>query len=304
MAYLDDRIWVHPKWVCLSNASFRIAVTGLCYAHGFGTGGALTKSVLRTIGASKSNVEEIVASGLWERDGNGVRIHDWADYNDDERAARKRKLDADRQRRFRDRNALPNGDVTHDVTRDITRDGHESVTHSHGDGNADVTPQVTRDIVRDVTRDLARARDESESESDKYLKPLPTASGGSPGFFECWNCGQPVAARASCRHCGASPRVAGSNARALPERSRTLEQHQAEQAREQAHTQKRTRKHELAAEAVAQWAHETGSGTDELHTTLDLIETDLHTTFSDQERITLIDQAVTERQQLETEAAP
>ena len=51
-------------------------------------------------------------------------------------------------------------------------------------------------------------------------------------------------------------------------------------------------------------AHETGSGTDELHTTLDLIETDLHTTFSDQERITLIDQAVTERQQLETEAAP
>jgi hypothetical protein len=271
MAFLDDRLWVHPKWRLLDAEAFRVGIYGLCYAHGFVTRGYLTPVDFLTLDADDDLVAQLVDCGIWDplddsggvtvRDGhavrhaldNGVRIHDWEQYNDDERAAHKRKLSADRQRRKRDRDAT----------------GHAPVTHSHAGNNAGVTSQVTRDIERDVTRDLARARDESESESERSTYPLTPAKRGT-------------------RVSKQNPRALGSNPRAADERHH-------EQTREQ----RQTRKHELAAEAVHQWARQQGTGTDELHTTLDLIETDLHTTFSDQERITLIDQATTERQQLE-----
>jgi hypothetical protein len=159
VAFLDDRVWCHPKWAALSPDAAWIGIRAICYAHGFRTRGTLNETALRMIGATDVTTDELVTVGLWERNGagNAVAIHDWADYNDDERLDRQRDLTRDRVRRHRARNA--------DDALPVTP------------GNADVTDVGNAGNARYIGVTSRARANESESDSDLKEPPTPAQRG-------------------------------------------------------------------------------------------------------------------------------
>lgn len=128
MAWIDDRIWCHPKFAGVSKPSVSAWMFALCYSNGFGLFGHLTADQLQLIHVSAKERDELIARSLWHDAGGGaITIHDWAEHNgerDDKRAAAR-----DRKRRERDRkrDAQRDRGVTE---RDNSRDSEraESVT--------------------------------------------------------------------------------------------------------------------------------------------------------------------------------
>jgi hypothetical protein len=178
MAYIDDRIWCHPKWVGLSPLAFRVGVSSICYSHGFITRGRLTVAQQRQIGATDRARRELVEHGIWEQNGTTILIHDWADYNDDSARETARSKTRERVRRYRKRRA---GNAEHDALPTVT---------------GDVTDDVTGDVTDGVTS-RARAID---SESESEVSPLTPAERGN----------------VTADH--VNPRAAGTNPRAVAER--------------------------------------------------------------------------------------
>ncbi len=255
MAFLDDRVWCHPKWIALSPDAAWVGIKAICYAHGFVTQGRVTADALSIIGATDEIVDEMIAAGLWERSaryGNALVIHDWSDYNDDANAERKRAQTRERVRRHRARNAP------------------DALQGNAGNG-------VTSGVTESVTS-RARASD-SESESE-VREPLTRPADGSE-TLTCRNCGADVEPNRACPSCGVNPRAAGTNPRAIAGRERT----QAE--REQ------TERHDaLMAQlvvAVGEWQR-----MDSLtfHELLDGIERDNGTRLTDRDRDQLWDIAL------------
>ena len=92
---LDDRFSTHPKVVSLSNEAYRLYIDALCYSSLHQTDGQISSNLLAHI-ASKIEAEvrgtdceatateisdELVNAGLWEKDANCWKIHDYLDYN-------------------------------------------------------------------------------------------------------------------------------------------------------------------------------------------------------------------------------
>lgn len=103
---LDDQFPRHPKVSRLSDAAFRLHVEAMCYAAQWLTGGSVPSSV---VGRRSRAAVSLERAGLWERDqnGNGWRIHDWADWNpsaDD--VLKRRARDRERLRRWREGNGV------------------------------------------------------------------------------------------------------------------------------------------------------------------------------------------------------
>lgn len=83
MAWIDDRIWCHPKIIGLSANAKAAYVFGLAYSSGMSTAGRLEPAMQRAIGANAKTTGELVQAGLWETNGDGgtVHIHDWNEHN-------------------------------------------------------------------------------------------------------------------------------------------------------------------------------------------------------------------------------
>lgn len=149
MAWIDDRIWCHPKLVGLTARAFRAYINGLAYSSGFACQGRLTDPQVKAIGASANVRRELVDAGLWaeatDRSG-AIEIHDWAEHNSkrDERRAQ------DRERKRRQRERDNQRDVTRDIHRDETADVH-TLTDEGSEGS-DKNPLT-------VTEEQTRARD-------------------------------------------------------------------------------------------------------------------------------------------------
>jgi hypothetical protein len=95
MAWIDDRIWCHPKFIDLSPHAFSVWVKGAAYATGFGTRGILTAGAQKAVGSDTKAVRELVAAGLWTQHGTDVHYHDWDDHN----GKRDDRRDRERQRK-------------------------------------------------------------------------------------------------------------------------------------------------------------------------------------------------------------
>lgn len=108
MAWLDDRIWCHPKLCNVSKEARWGYVASIAYSSGFGTLGRLTEGQVVTLGVTAEERTELIENGLWIQDKNGtghVRIRDWDIHNGkrDER----RKADRERKRRERAKKKRP-----------------------------------------------------------------------------------------------------------------------------------------------------------------------------------------------------
>jgi hypothetical protein len=96
MAWIDDRIWCHPKLAGLTDKAYRAYVNGIAYSSGMGTRGVLDDAQMKLIGARKREKNELISARLWnEMDTTSVAINDWDEHNSkrDERRA------ADRERK-------------------------------------------------------------------------------------------------------------------------------------------------------------------------------------------------------------
>lgn len=75
---LDDSFPDHPKIMGLSDAAFRLYVTGLCYANRQLTDGLVPKA---WPAIKRKALSELLAAGLWEDAHSFYGIHDFLIYN-------------------------------------------------------------------------------------------------------------------------------------------------------------------------------------------------------------------------------
>lgn len=96
MAWVDDRIWCHPKYADVSKQARWGAVAAIAYSSGFATNGYLTNGQVTQLGVTRKERLELVTVELWHEVDGGIEIHDWDEHNG-KRDARK-AADADRKR--------------------------------------------------------------------------------------------------------------------------------------------------------------------------------------------------------------
>jgi len=133
-AKIDDRLCFHPKAFAAGFEAMGFWTLCLSYCAAYGTDGHVTRhvtlAVTRGDAASADRLAaRLVAAGLWEVTADGWRFHDYLDHNDKaETVARRRKLHADRQSRYRERQLAeqearqqtPKGSSHRDASRDGT----------------------------------------------------------------------------------------------------------------------------------------------------------------------------------------
>lgn len=134
MAWLDDRIMTHPKVRKLTPATFQWWTFALCYCSSHGTGGHLDDAIA-VLRIPKKSVEDLVTAGLWDREDDGVWVHDWQEYNErrDDALEQRRENDRKRAKAHRDRVRAsrpsrdansPSRDTPPHPSRDESRDDH------------------------------------------------------------------------------------------------------------------------------------------------------------------------------------
>lgn len=101
MAWTDDRLWCHPKYVGLSWRAKAVVRHGFEYSGGMGTKGVLSAAAQHTIGSTRTVRNELVQAGWWDENGDGrtVLIHDWEEHNGKRDA--KREKERERLRAWR-----------------------------------------------------------------------------------------------------------------------------------------------------------------------------------------------------------
>lgn len=107
MAWVDDRIWCHGKFLPLSDKAFRVWVHSLGYAGGFATKGHLDLQQQRIIGSTPKVRAELISGGLWDENGDGksIVVHDWDEHN----GKRDERREKDRERKRNARAKAPDG---------------------------------------------------------------------------------------------------------------------------------------------------------------------------------------------------
>jgi hypothetical protein len=165
VAWIEDRVWCHPKFTGLSGNAGWAWTKGCAYSSGFGTKGRLTLEQQRLVGAGPGVRRELIAAGLWDELEDGwIVIHDWQDYND--------RRDAKRERdrlRMRDKRS--------DKSRDSRATEHAtSWTESRGEGSEG--SEVKRTALKAVPAD-----DEKTMEVRKLLRHLKDTDEGTEGVL-------------------------------------------------------------------------------------------------------------------------
>jgi hypothetical protein len=147
MAWLDDRLRDHPKIIRASAPAFRHWALALCYCSAHGTGGRLDEAI-KALGVPAKIVAELVDLKLWDRENDGLWVHDWQEHNAKRDADLDTRREAARERQRRHRAKL-RGEVTRDdpVT---SQPGHASLSRVT-DPRAGARPRHARDHDQEVT---------------------------------------------------------------------------------------------------------------------------------------------------------
>lgn len=161
MAWLDDRIRDHPKIRRTTPQAFKFWALALCYCSAHGTEGQLDDAIAN-LGVPRKVVDELVELRLWDREDDGLWVHDWQEHNEkrDQAVEERRKQARERQRRHRERvreSRVTPRDNPVTVTRDAKEGSPQPVTRDGPRGRAP---------ARDA-REPARSRDHDQEEELK-----------------------------------------------------------------------------------------------------------------------------------------
>lgn len=121
-AWLDERIWCHPKFTDISSNAFRAYIYSLAYSSGFECKGHLTAGQQKAIGTTGRVRAELIRACLWEEGpGGSIDIHDWDGHN----AKREARRFANRaaSKRYRDTNVRRSSSKSDDARDDVAGDG-------------------------------------------------------------------------------------------------------------------------------------------------------------------------------------
>lgn len=157
MAWLDDRIWAHPKLTECSDAACWVWVKGIAYSSGMATRGVLTRSQQALIGSNPKVRRELEKVGLWEDEGADVKIRDWALHNDKRDERRRKDRERKRLQRMREAGLIP-PESPQDVTRTVTglvRGTEEAVSAGLSAENPQRRPHAEGSEGSDGPRDIA-----------------------------------------------------------------------------------------------------------------------------------------------------
>lgn len=94
---MDDQFADHPKVVGLSDAAFRLHITGICYAARQETDGVIPRAAAFV---NRKRAMELVGAGVWHEHTAGYLIHDFLDYNPSAASLREKRA-ADSARKAR-----------------------------------------------------------------------------------------------------------------------------------------------------------------------------------------------------------
>lgn len=146
---IDDEACDHPKLVEAGPEAAWLWLRGLAYCNRYTTNGLIKHSVLCTVGSPWRDAQrrrlakELVRVNLWESHPGGYMVHDYhvqqlramTDDARDEAVTRARLTDAERAKRYRDKQKQTSRD---DVTneRDDSRDESDDVTSRASRGHA------------------------------------------------------------------------------------------------------------------------------------------------------------------------
>jgi hypothetical protein len=111
---IDDQFPDHPKVIQAGPMASWLYVCGLAYANRYLTDGFIPdRQAVRLVDTDDSEplVRRLVDTGLWERVEGGYQIHDYLEYQpSSEKVKAERAASAERQARWRERNAVSNDD--------------------------------------------------------------------------------------------------------------------------------------------------------------------------------------------------
>jgi len=162
---IDDGFAEHAKIGALTDRSFRLHVTGLCYCARNLTDGVLDERALRIVcaivarGSLRRNIDELVDAGLWHPFGGegSYEINDFLDYNPTaERVKEDREKARQRVARHRRRNNDDGNEERNGVTHAVSN-GTPSRPVPKTDGSTPTEPRENRRVSEAVERSLARA---------------------------------------------------------------------------------------------------------------------------------------------------
>lgn len=77
---VDDTFAFHPKVMRAGNQAIGLWVRAGCWSSATLTDGKVPADVLKLLGAKPATVDALVQTGLWRRNGDGIKFHDWEQY--------------------------------------------------------------------------------------------------------------------------------------------------------------------------------------------------------------------------------
>lgn len=163
---VDDGLPMHRKVLALPRGARRLGAIGAwtmagAWSSANGTEGRIPTAVLADLGIPTKVATDLLTCGLWKREPNGYRMHDFLDYNPTaEKVAQDRVAAAERQRKTRER-------------AKAARDAASAAATGHGGSHA-VSHSVTGGVTHGVSHgppDPTRPEGEGRGGS---LRSLPT----------------------------------------------------------------------------------------------------------------------------------
>lgn len=94
-ANFDDQFPKHPKVLPLSDAAFRLHVSGICYCAQYETNGVIPEAMppLMVVRFKPRTLTELIDRRLWMPHSEGYEIHDYLEWN-----RSKEEISAERER--------------------------------------------------------------------------------------------------------------------------------------------------------------------------------------------------------------
>lgn len=221
MAWLDDRIWAHPKIRDVPRATRWEYAASVAYASGFHTEGMLTAGQLKAIECTPKDRELLIKVGLWEdasADGNdgAIRIHDWKDHNG--KRDQKRRADRLRKRAARAKDAEMSAGQGADSPQDKVSENEGVSAGQASDGprvrdrrrppDDGVKSEGLQDTTAAVTPKNTTSTSAASSDEEPDFEHPETAAAVEAAATE-------QAILAACKRFGAEPNVAEPWARQL-----------------------------------------------------------------------------------------
>lgn len=77
---VDDKLAMHPKVIGAGNVSIGLWVRAGSWSAANGTDGLVPMAVVTALGATRAQADRLVKAGLWHREPDGYRFHDWHMY--------------------------------------------------------------------------------------------------------------------------------------------------------------------------------------------------------------------------------